>query len=256
MPVDNPTPAVNQIQVLIDFLNLAAANIAFAPTGNLASLNLQDAIAELDNKTPWLPTGTMIDYEGAIDANGILIENNLVWLLLDGGTIGSAGSGASRYANAKALNLYQKLWSNTNLAIFTSAGAASTRGATVQADFDAAKRLALPDPRGRVVIPSGTGSGLTARTRGANGGSETHTLTTAQLPAHDHQLRMHRSVRQAAGYGLTQIASFQDGPMVGTGALFQSNEESYTSSIGSGQSHNNMQPFYVSGAKLILVGRN
>lgn len=43
-----------------------------------------------------------------------------------------------------------------------------------------------PDLRGRFVISTGTGAGLTARALGATGGTETHTLTTAEIPGHTH----------------------------------------------------------------------
>lgn len=44
----------------------------------------------------------------------------------------------------------------------------------------------IPDLRGRAIIGAGTGSGLTARALGALVGTETHTITTAQMPSHNH----------------------------------------------------------------------
>ena len=48
--------------------------------------------------------------------------------------------------------------------------------------------FALPDMRGRVPIHSGSsaGPGLTSYTLGQSGGTESVTLTTANLPAHTH----------------------------------------------------------------------
>jgi microcystin-dependent protein len=43
-----------------------------------------------------------------------------------------------------------------------------------------------PDLRGRFVLSSGQGSGLTNRTTGQTGGVETVTLTEQQMPAHTH----------------------------------------------------------------------
>ncbi|BAQ16914.1 hypothetical protein [Methyloceanibacter caenitepidi] len=72
-----------------------------------------------------------------------------VCLACDGLTIGSASSGATSRANADTWALFEKLWAvgnaNGTLAIYTSAGAASTFGASAAADFAANKRLALPD---------------------------------------------------------------------------------------------------------------
>jgi microcystin-dependent protein len=46
--------------------------------------------------------------------------------------------------------------------------------------------FALPDLRGRVAVGAGNGPGLTPRTLGEVGGTETVTLTLGQLPAHTH----------------------------------------------------------------------
>lgn len=44
----------------------------------------------------------------------------------------------------------------------------------------------LPNPAGRVLGVVGSGSGLTARGFGSNVGAETHTLTVAEMPTHNH----------------------------------------------------------------------
>lgn len=46
--------------------------------------------------------------------------------------------------------------------------------------------FALPDLRGRVPIGFGQGTGLTAYTLGQKTGTETTTLTPAQMPVHNH----------------------------------------------------------------------
>lgn len=72
------------------------------------------------------------------------------WVKGDGGTIGSAASGATTRANSDTLNLFTLFWdqfSNTILPIQTSAGSASTRGASAAADFAANKRLPVFDLR-------------------------------------------------------------------------------------------------------------
>lgn len=53
---------------------------------------------------------------------------------------------------------------------------------------DGRTTFGLPDLRGRVPMHAGTGAGLTARSLGAKGGTETTTLTSNQLPAHSHGL--------------------------------------------------------------------
>jgi len=46
--------------------------------------------------------------------------------------------------------------------------------------------IKTPDLRGRFVLSSGSGSGLTGRTVDNTGGAETVTLTVAQMPIHGH----------------------------------------------------------------------
>lgn len=51
---------------------------------------------------------------------------------------------------------------------------------------DGLTSFGLPDLRGRTVIHTGTGPGLTNRPLAQSGGAETQTLTTAQMPSHNH----------------------------------------------------------------------
>lgn len=65
-----------------------------------------------------------------------------------------------------------------NTALFSLLG--TTYGGDGQTTF------ALPDLRGRVPMAPGQGPGLSPRTLGEVTGSETNTLTVAQMPAHNH----------------------------------------------------------------------
>lgn len=65
-----------------------------------------------------------------------------------------------------------------NTALFSLLG--TTYGGDGQTTF------ALPDLRGRVPMGDGSGPGLTPRILGETAGSETNTLTIAQMPAHNH----------------------------------------------------------------------
>jgi microcystin-dependent protein len=51
---------------------------------------------------------------------------------------------------------------------------------------DGRTTFALPDMRGRVAVGPGAGPGLSQYREGQRGGTETNTLTIAQLPAHNH----------------------------------------------------------------------
>ena len=65
-----------------------------------------------------------------------------------------------------------------NDALFTLIG--TTYGGDGQETFG------IPDLRGRLPMHAGTGPGLSTRTIGENGGVESVTLTTQQIPTHNH----------------------------------------------------------------------
>jgi microcystin-dependent protein len=92
--------------------------------------------------TPGLPVGSIQAFAGANAPTG--------WLLCDGSAVGRA--------------LYPDLFST--IGITYGAGNTTTT-------------FNLPDLRGRMPLGAGTGTGLTARTLGANGGSQ-------EIPSHQH----------------------------------------------------------------------
>lgn len=51
---------------------------------------------------------------------------------------------------------------------------------------DGRTTFALPDMRGRALVHTGSGPGLTPRSQGQKFGSETVTMTAAQMPSHTH----------------------------------------------------------------------
>lgn len=85
----------------------------------------------------------------------------------------------------------------------------------------------LPDMRGRAPIGVGTGTGLTGRAIGATVGTETHVLTTAQLPSFSHEIQMSAGGNDGTTY------------VRGSSGAYST---SLTYSHGSGQAHPNMQP--------------
>jgi microcystin-dependent protein len=112
------------------------------------------------------------------------------WVRANGRTIGSASSGGTERANADCQELFEYLWTaDSNLSVSTG------RGASANADWTANKAITLPDARGRIVAAlddmgssaagrlTSTYFGATATTLGAVGGSESTTLTAAQIPS-------------------------------------------------------------------------
>jgi hypothetical protein len=107
------------------------------------------------------------------------------WVLLNDGSIGNAGSGASTRANGDTLALFTLLYP-LPLQMFDSAGTPIGRGANAATDFAANRRLALPTALGRSIAVAGAGAGLTPRTLGTSAGSETETPTIAKTATHTH----------------------------------------------------------------------
>ena len=89
------------------------------------------------------------------------------------------------FCNGQLLSIAQ------NQALFSLLG--TTYGGDGQTTF------ALPDLRGRFPMHPGTGPGLTPRSQGETGGTETVTLTTAQLPAHNHTATVSLAVDTTVG---------------------------------------------------------
>jgi hypothetical protein len=114
------------------------------------------------------------------------ILGRMVYLTLDAfRTIGNTGS-SSNITGTWLQTLFEFLWAqydDTECPLLTSAGVGTSRGASANADWVANRRLTLPDDRGRVMLNAGSGSGLTARTKGVKGGSETHNQIPRVDPA-------------------------------------------------------------------------
>jgi microcystin-dependent protein len=143
------------------------------------------------------PTGMVTEYAGAAAPTG--------WLLCD-------GSAVSR---------------TTYSALYTALGGASSPWG----QGDGSTTFNVPDMRGRAAIGAGQGSGLTNRALAAQVGTETHTLTTTEMPAHTHGLSNMGEINNTdAGGAQNRVTA------TGTGLA------DTTDSAGGGTAHSNMQP--------------
>lgn len=143
-----------------EFLNMMMAEmmnvlVAGGVTADKAdSDQLAIAIQNMIDATR-IPTGFTGFHAGATAPSGWIEEN--------GGTIGSASSGATTRANVDTLALYTLLWDaydNTTLVIQSSSGSPTTRGVSASADFAANKRMPLFDVRGEFIRGWDDGRGI------------------------------------------------------------------------------------------------
>jgi microcystin-dependent protein len=98
----------------------------------------------------------------------------------------------------------------------------------------------LPDIQGRSVLGAGTGAGLSPRVLAATGGAETHTLSTNEMPSHDHRTAWTSDNLGGAGSYLT--VGYGGGTAASTYAY---GTRPNTEATGGGTAHNNMQPYLV-----------
>ncbi len=128
---------------------------------------------------------------------------------------------------------------------------------------DGRTTFALPDLRGRAAIGTGMGPGLSARVIGQRAGSETVTLTLAEIPIHAHQINsntpLSAGIHVTSGDGdtndpdeansISSSVAFNPALSTGVGAPYSSlvsiagGIPSSTMNNGGSQSHNNMQPY-------------
>jgi microcystin-dependent protein len=114
--------------------------------------------------------------------------------------------------------------------------------------------FALPNLQGRVPLHPGQGLGLTPRLRGEALGSEGHTLTVPELPAHTHSLSANSAngnddapagrVMARSPAGIPQFAAAANAAMASDAI----------SAAGGSQPHNNMQPYLTLNFIIALQG--
>ena len=133
---------------------------------------------------------------------------------------------------------------STNTSLFSLLG--TTYGGDGRTTF------ALPDLRGRVPIHQGTGPGLSPRKIGSKSGSETVTLTVAEMPGHNHQLTCSDVPATLDSPVNNVIANVPKPAFDPTGT--QTMSPGAITNNGGSRSHNNMQPYLTINFCIALVG--
>ena len=126
---------------------------------------------------------------------------------------------------------------NQNQALFSLLG--TMYGGNGQTTF------ALPNLRGRVPMHVGAGFN-----QGQSGGQDAHTLTSQEMPAHNHPVNASTAAGNAADP--TMLAPFSDG--YGGTASLTSIQPATIGNVGGGQAHENRQPYLVLNWCIALQG--
>ena len=188
-----------------DGLTLSAITGAI-DQNSLVTTELQQEVAVVT------PLGVVTPYAGVTPPSG--------WILCDG-----------RNLNTYTYRELHKALSNKY------GGTAYSAGTTDQSN--AASTFKIPDIRGRVVAGYGNKNRLTGSdSLGNTSGSQTHTLTTAQMPSHTHPFV---DSFYSEGWG--------GGSQVGSNDTdydnYDQTKNKTTSATGGGEAHNNVQPTIV-----------
>jgi len=155
-------------------------------------------------------------------------------------------------AEIKKSNLMPKggiiIWSGDQI----PAGWGLCDGTNYQA-VDGSGTVQSPDLRGRFVLGLGQGANLTNRTKGQTGGAETHTLTVAEIPKHNHLINVAGSTNEGCASGRNAPIGMGTGITTGCdgGQYGQPDRNTdyrnipFIGYVGGDQPHNNMPPYYV-----------
>jgi len=124
---------------------------------------------------------------------------------------------------------------------------------------DGRTTFALPNLQGRVPIHQGNGAGLTPRVMGEMSGTESHTLITTEIPAHQHTgtvsppCAVDDATTASPQNAVPGIAGVAYTPTPSPGVTMA--PASFTTgAAGGSQPHNNLQPYLVVNFVIALEG--
>ncbi len=134
-----------------------------------------------------------------------------------------------------------------NTALFSLLG--TTYGGNGTTNF------ALPDLRGRVPLGSGTGPGLSPKSLGQKAGTESNTISVAQMPAHNHTINaVIADGNQSTPTGNLLAGTKLLDPEYSNASNTTIMNSAMVNNTGNDQSINNMQPYLPVTFIIALVG--
>jgi microcystin-dependent protein len=118
---------------------------------------------------------------------------------------------------------------------------------------DGQETFGLPNLQSRLPVHAGTGSGLSNKILGEMGGTESVTLTTQQIPTHNHpaQAKVESGNQASPGNGVW-ASSGQS--VYGTGAGALAMKATLISGSGGSQPHDNLMPYLTISFIIALYG--
>ena len=113
---------------------------------------------------------------------------------------------------------------------------------------DGRTSFALPDMRGRTPIHVGDG-----HTEGEKSGEETHTLSKAEMPAHNHKVKAN-STAATANTPVSNVFATSTSTVYEAANNLTSLSDLSVSTVGGSQAHDNMMPFITLNFCIALQG--
>lgn len=119
---------------------------------------------------------------------------------------------------------------------------------------DGVTNFALPNLQSRVPLHQGHGPGLSSRLMGQTGGAENVSLTSAQMPQHSHAVHATGAAATSARPGGRALAHARTDTYGAAPDATTTMDPKMIGTAGSGQPHQNLQPFLVLNFCIALTG--